>query len=144
MYNVRRTVFANVNLHPNNQILMGRLIALLVNAGVKVFITTHSDYIVREIGNCIILNQLKSEQIAMLKKYDYNEHYKLDCKKVRAYIAKYDKKTKKNTLNPVEITQENGIAMETFNETIDTTAKIDQEITKIMLGSKNDNEIKKF
>ncbi|TQR61303.1 AAA family ATPase [Campylobacter troglodytis] len=133
-----------LNLHPNNQILIGRLIALLVNAGVKVFITTHSDYIVREIGNCIILNQLKSEQIAMLKKYDYNEHYKLDCKKVRAYIAKYDKKTKKNTLNPVEITQENGIAMETFNETINMTAKIDQEITKIMLGSKNDNEIKKF
>ena len=87
-----------LNLHPSNQILMGRLIALLVNAGIKVFITTHSDYIVREISNCIILNQLKNEQIAThLKRYDYNENYRLDYKKVKAYIAKYDKKSKKNT-----------------------------------------------
>lgn len=123
-----------LNLHPSNQILMGRLIALLVNAGIKVFITTHSDYIVREISNCIILNQLKNEQIAThLKRYDYNENYRLDYKKVKAYIAKYDKKSKKNTLDKVEITQANGIAMETFNEVIDETLEIDKKITNMLL-----------
>ena len=58
-----------LNLHPKNQILMGRLIALLVNAGIKVFITTHSDYIVRELSNCIMLNSLPNEQIAKFKEY---------------------------------------------------------------------------
>ena len=106
-----------LNLHPNNQILIGRLIALLVNAGIKVFITTHSDYIVREISNCIILNNLENEQITKFKKNGYSKEYKLDSKKVRAYLAKNTKG--KNTLNPVKI-NERGIFMETFDDPIDT------------------------
>ncbi|EAJ0336235.1 hypothetical protein BHR28_08115, partial [Campylobacter lari] len=43
-----------LNLHPKNQILLARLLVLLTNAGIKIFITTHSDYIVRELNNCII------------------------------------------------------------------------------------------
>ena len=106
-----------LNLHPNNQILIGRLIALLVNAGIKVFITTHSDYIVREISNCIILNNLENEQITKFKKNGYSKEYKLDSKKVRAYLAKNTKG--KNMLNPVKI-NERGIFMETFDDPIDT------------------------
>ncbi|HCG8627331.1 TPA: AAA family ATPase [Vibrio parahaemolyticus] len=45
-----------LNLHPDNQRLMARVIARLVNAGVKVLITTHSDYLVREINNSIMLS----------------------------------------------------------------------------------------
>ncbi|EAJ0334897.1 hypothetical protein BHR28_01115, partial [Campylobacter lari] len=39
-----------LNLHPKNQILLARLLVLLTNAGIKIFITTHSDYIVRELN----------------------------------------------------------------------------------------------
>lgn len=45
-----------LNLHPDNQILMAELIIRLVNLGVKVIMTTHSDYIVREINNRIRLS----------------------------------------------------------------------------------------
>ena len=38
-----------LNLHPANQRRIARLFARLVNLGVKVFITTHSDYIVKEL-----------------------------------------------------------------------------------------------
>ena len=38
-----------LNLHPENQRRIARLFARLVNLGVKVFITTHSDYIVKEL-----------------------------------------------------------------------------------------------
>ena len=34
-----------LNLHPRNQRLIARLIGRLVNAGVRVFLTTHSDYV---------------------------------------------------------------------------------------------------
>lgn len=44
-----------LNLHPDNQILMAELIIRLVNLGVKVIMTTHSDYLVREINNRIKL-----------------------------------------------------------------------------------------
>ncbi len=108
-----------LNLHPNNQILIGRLIALLVNAGVKVFITTHSDYIVRELSNCIMLNNLTDEQIAKLpQKSGYTKEYKLKSSKVKAYMAENVKG--KNTLNPVKIDATRGIFMKTFDSPINT------------------------
>ena len=45
-----------LGLHPENQCRIARLLARLVNAGVKVFITTHSDYIVKELNTLIMLN----------------------------------------------------------------------------------------
>lgn len=106
-----------LNLHPNNQILIARLIALLVNAGVKVFITTHSDYIVRELSNCIMLNNLSNEQIDKFKKQGYSQEYKLECSKVKAYIAKREKGI--NTLKEIEIDAQRGIFMDTFDKAIE-------------------------
>ena len=48
-----------LNLHPANQRRIARLFARLVNLGVKVFITTHSDYIVKELNTLIMLNHDK-------------------------------------------------------------------------------------
>ena len=44
-----------LNLHPENQRRVARLFARLVNLGIKVFITTHSDYIVKELNTLIML-----------------------------------------------------------------------------------------
>ncbi|MGK4478630.1 AAA family ATPase [Yersinia enterocolitica] len=44
-----------LNLHPDNQILMAELIIRLINTGIKVIMTTHSDYLIREINNRIKL-----------------------------------------------------------------------------------------
>jgi hypothetical protein len=55
-----------LNLHPDNQRKMARVIARLVNAGVKVLLTTHSDYLVRELNNAIMLsNELPDKQSIM-------------------------------------------------------------------------------
>ncbi|MFN6181816.1 MAG: AAA family ATPase, partial [Dolichospermum sp.] len=48
-----------LNLHPENQRRVARLFARLVNVGIKVFITTHSDYIVKELNTLIMLNHDK-------------------------------------------------------------------------------------
>jgi predicted ATPase len=44
-----------LNLHPDNQRKMARFLAMLSNAGIKVLFTTHSDYIVKEMNNLIML-----------------------------------------------------------------------------------------
>ena len=46
-----------LNLHPENQRRVARLFARLVNIGIKVFITTHSDYIIKELNTLIMLNR---------------------------------------------------------------------------------------
>jgi hypothetical protein len=60
-----------LNLHPDSQILVARILAKIVNKGFKVMISTHSDYIVRELNNLILLH--KKPQFAA--KYGYS----LDC-----------------------------------------------------------------
>ncbi|WP_394281122.1 AAA family ATPase [Corynebacterium sp.] len=45
-----------LNLHPDNQVLMARLLAHLVDAEVSVFLTTHSDYLLRELSILTVLN----------------------------------------------------------------------------------------
>lgn len=107
-----------LNLHPKNQILIGRLIALLVNSGIKVFITTHSDYIVREISNCIMLNNLTDEQINKLNKKGYTKEYQLESSKVKAYMA--DRIRGKNTLIPINVDSRRGIFMTSFDEPINS------------------------
>lgn len=107
-----------LNLHPKNQILIGRLIALLVNSGIKVFITTHSDYIVREISNCIMLNNLTEEQINKLNKKGYTKEYQLESSKVKAYMA--DRIRSKNTLIPINVDSRRGIFMTSFDEPINS------------------------
>lgn len=129
-----------LNLHPKNQILVARLLALLVNAGIKVFITTHSDYIVRELSNCIMLNNLSSEQIKKFVKQGYKKEYGLDSKKVKAYLAENIKG--KNTLKVVKITQEQGIFMETFDEPIDSQNENQGLIFEESMRSRKDSNDK--
>ncbi|ELP9120406.1 AAA family ATPase [Campylobacter lari] len=121
-----------LNLHPKNQILLARLLVLLANAGIKIFITTHSDYVVRELNNCIILNNFTNEKIKENFK-EYDDGYKLSKKDVNAYIAFYDKKSKKNTLKKVDISSENGIDMETFNDVIEQTINIDEKMASMFM-----------
>lgn len=129
-----------LNLHPKNQILVARLLVLLVNAGIKVFITTHSDYIVRELSNCIMLKNLSNEQIKKLTKQGYNKEYGLESKKVKAYLAENIKG--KNTLRAVKITQEQGIFMETFDEPIDSQNENQGLIFEEAMRSKGDSNDK--
>lgn len=44
-----------LNLHPDNQRKMARFLAMLANSGIKVLFTTHSDYIIKELNNLIML-----------------------------------------------------------------------------------------
>ena len=60
-----------LNLHPQNQRKVARLLARIVRAGIKVMISTHSDHIVRELNNLIMLSADKDG--ALRKKHGYDE-----------------------------------------------------------------------
>ena len=46
-----------LNLHPQKQLKLIELFELLVSSQVKLFITTHSDYVVRKMYNEILKNE---------------------------------------------------------------------------------------
>lgn len=49
------------HLDADNQRKLASVIAMLVNAGVKVLLTTHSDYFVKQLSNQIVLSQVKPQ-----------------------------------------------------------------------------------
>ena len=60
------------HLSPSNQVLMARLLAFCVNNGIKVLITTHSDYIIKEIDNLIMLHRNFEGKKEFLEKHKKN------------------------------------------------------------------------
>ena len=107
------------HLSPTNQILMARLLVFCVNSGLKVLITTHSDYLIKEINNLIMLNSNfdgKSEFLEKNKK-DYTEDDCLKPESVKAYICE------KGELKPCSVDKK-GIDMPVFDNAIDNINKI--------------------
>jgi predicted ATPase len=79
-----------LNLHPDNQRKMAGLLARLVNAGVKVLVTTHSDYLIRELNNRIMLHQDFPEKEEIMKSAKLNDYDLLKVEQVKAYIVGHD------------------------------------------------------
>lgn len=125
-----------LNLHPENQRRVARLFARLANLGIKVFITTHSDYIIKELNTLIMLNNDKPYLKRIAEKEDYRADELLSPSKVKVYIAesasvKRDgsrRKTKCQTLIPADIDPELGIEARSFDQTIETMNRIQEEI----------------
>jgi len=67
--NIKKSFFAieepEAHLHPKAQIQMARFIVMLVNSGAKVLVTTHSDYLLGEINNCIKKYELQEDEISI-------------------------------------------------------------------------------
>jgi predicted ATPase len=124
-----------LNLHPYNQRLMARVLARLVNVGVRVFITTHSDYILKEFNTLIMLKNAGSKAFSVMQKYDYQESELLDSRKIKAYIAKIapievaesTRRQKHNTFIVADI-DKFGIEIADFDETINSMNAIQDEL----------------
>lgn len=112
------------HLHPYCQILMARMIAACINAGIKVFVTTHSDYFVKEINNLIMLSNdfYGREDFLHRHRKHYSKDDFLKPESVSAYICE------KGSLSPCTI-DERGIQMASFDDTIDEINKISNELS---------------
>lgn len=76
-----------------NQRLMAKLLVSLINLKIKVFITTHSDFLIKELNNLILLSNSfegKESWLNKNKKF-YSEKDKIECSQVSVYQAKEGK-----------------------------------------------------
>lgn len=108
-----------LNLHPDNQVIIARIIAKIVNSNFKVLISTHSDYIIRELNNLIML----SNNDKLVEKYNISKDTLLDYNKVDAILFNYNqRKTSK-----IEINQ-TGFEVETIDNVVNNLNNIAQEL----------------
>ena len=125
-----------LNLHPANQRRLARLLARLVNAGIRVFVTTHSDYIIKEFNTLIMLNNADANLEAVRKRYHYTAEDSLAPERVRVYMLREDmalksgnqRKTKARTLCEAPISPTLGIEVASFDDTIEEMNAIQEAI----------------
>ena len=126
-----------LNLHPKNQRRIARLFARLVNLGVKVFVTTHSDYIVKELNTLIMLNHDKPHLKRIAKENGYRNDELISSDQVKVYMAQEDlipleegqkRRRRGHTLVEADIDPELGIEAPSFDETIDDMNRIQGDI----------------
>ncbi len=125
-----------LNLHPENQRRVARLFARLINIGIKVFITTHSDYIIKELNTLVMLGRGKPHLDGIREREGYRHAELLSADQIRVYIAEEalvlldgnSKRSKCLTLVAANVDPDLGIEARSFDTTIDDMNRIQDEI----------------
>ena len=125
-----------LNLHPENQRRIARLFARLANLGIKVFITTHSDYIIKELSTLIMLNHDEPHLKRIAEREGYENSELLSAERIKVYVAEKAlvhldgnrKKTRHHTLTKADVDPKMGIEVRAFDEAIDKMNEIQQDI----------------
>lgn len=127
-----------LNLHPDNQRKIARFFGRLVNEGFKVIISTHSDYIIKEINNLIMLSKESKHTKSLLKKFKYNENEVIKPSQVEALLFRQNSgKNGKVIPEKIEIT-ETGLSVKTIDEVIDDLDNTIEAIYFKLFESDND------
>ncbi|MGE8433937.1 AAA family ATPase [Chryseobacterium joostei] len=117
-----------LNLHPNNQIFITRLFAKLINNGFRLLINTHSDYIIREFNNLIMLSHPEVRKSNLFSDLGYTENEFLNKNDINSYLFNYKNKASRDvTIQKIEITDE-GFDVETIDNTVDALNKVSEDL----------------
>jgi predicted ATPase len=111
-----------LNLHPNNQRKIARVLSMISNRGIKVIVSTHSDYFIREVNNLIMLNSDFTSKQTIMEKYNYNNDMLISGSNVSAYLFC------KNTIVKMDIDEQEGIIAKTFDSVINDLNLVSDDI----------------
>ena len=119
-----------INLHPDNQIILTKLFARLINKGFRLLISTHSDYIVRELNNLIMLSSDKDEIQKLKETFNYKSDEYINKDDIEVHFFDYPKKktgNKQVIIEKLEILS-SGFEIPTVNDTIEEQNNIAEEL----------------
>lgn len=119
-----------INLHPDNQIILTRLFARLINKGFRLLISTHSDYVVREINNLIMLSSDKKEIQELKETFNYKEEEIISKDDIEVHFFDYPKKKTSNkqvVIQKLEILS-SGFEIPTVNKAIEEQNNVAEEL----------------
>jgi hypothetical protein len=115
-----------LNLHPDNQIKLTRILSRLVNKGLNLVISTHSDYILREINNLIMLGN-EDDNISNIKQnYNFKDDEFLSKNDIGVHYFHYKNKTQAS-VNSIEIT-DFGFEIPSINDEIMKQNELNNEL----------------
>jgi len=114
-----------INLHPDNQLIVARILTQLVNRGIRLIVSTHSDYILREFNHLLLMGSHKDDEITkeLMERYGYKTEEVLNPDEVGAYIFHRNEdltaQASEIVIDPID-----GIQPDTINQVINQQNKI--------------------
>lgn len=129
-----------MNLHPDNQILLTRIFAELVNRGLRIVVSTHSDYIIREFNNLVMAKEIEEKDIALEEgeSIPYTKVQMLSLNEMEVLYFNISKSNGKVIGHKVPVT-EFGFDIESIDETIRSQNNITHFLADILkYGESND------
>ena len=97
------------HLHPGNQLILAKYLVKLIRKGVRLIITTHSDYLLQKLNNFILQGAIKSRSCK-----DY-----LLSREVGAYVFEKSE-SDSYTINKLEVTKHDGISDRDFSKVVES------------------------
>lgn len=119
-----------INLHPDNQILLARIFAMLANHGLRLIVSTHSDYIIREFNNLVMARELFGRDRKSDIKMPYIKEETLDYKELQVLYFKPEK-NKKNKVESLPV-DKYGFSVESIDKAINTQNEITEELYDLL------------
>ena len=78
------------HLHPENQLVMARYIVRMVRAGIRVFLTTHSEFLLEKLGKFILASNISPEARGKILKADAEDYLCSDEVSAHRFSAEED------------------------------------------------------
>ncbi len=116
------------HLDTANQVQLARLLARCTRAGLKVLVSTHSDYLLKELNNLIMLSRDFPGKDATRRSLKYAGDDALDPARIRAYIADEGGVTRRGI-------DRFGIDMPVFDDAIDSINRASNQLVRGLLQS---------
>ena len=110
-----------LNLPPDNQRKIARILAKAVNRGFKIMMSTHSDYLIRELNHLIMLSQPSEAAAKLIEELGYDPASTLKPEKVGVYLFNDHRS------QPVPVT-ETGFEVKTIEDEINKLNAASQRI----------------
>lgn len=116
-----------MNFHPNVQISLMQIFAILTKLDLRIIISTHSDYMIREVNNLIMAGTIYSKDAQLIRELGYNEKMLLDKNDIAVKYFNYGKL--KRLLDVVDVkVEDDGFAIESIDNTINDQNRITETL----------------
>ena len=116
-----------MNFHPNVQISLMRIFAILSKLDLRIIISTHSDYMIREVNNFIMAGTIYPKDPQLIQVLGYEENMLLNKNNIAVKYFNYGKL--KRLLDVVDIkVEDEGFAIESIDNTINDQNRITETL----------------
>ena len=116
-----------MNFHPNVQISLLRIFTILTKLDLRIIISTHSDFTIRELNNLIMAGTIYKKDAQLVKELGYEESMLLNKNDIAVKYFNYGRL--KRLLDVVDVkVEDDGFAIESIDNTINEQNRITETL----------------